>query len=92
MWHVQIASGACGTVLTVPLDDLPGWLSAWCVDQLGDEPVGVLFGRTDRRLSGCPVQSRLPQTAVRVLLGAIALALAVVYLVPSVSSTAGMAR
>ena len=24
-------------------DDLPGWLPAWCVDQLGDEPVSVLF-------------------------------------------------
>jgi len=35
--------GAHGTVLTVPLDDLPDWLPAWCVDQLGDEPVGVLF-------------------------------------------------
>ncbi|KAB8188810.1 phosphotransferase [Nonomuraea phyllanthi] len=27
----------------MPLDDLPGWLPVWCVDQLGDEPVGVLF-------------------------------------------------
>jgi len=27
------------------VDDLPGWLPAWCVDQLGDEPVGVLFER-----------------------------------------------
>jgi hypothetical protein len=35
--------GAHGIVLTVPLDDLPDWLPAWCVDQLGDEPVGVLF-------------------------------------------------
>ena len=25
------------------LDDLPDWLPAWCVDQLGDKPVGVLF-------------------------------------------------
>ncbi|WP_433260096.1 hypothetical protein ACQPZF_23080 [Actinosynnema sp. CS-041913] len=25
------------------LDDLPAWLPAWCVDRLGDEPVGVLF-------------------------------------------------
>ena len=25
------------------LGDLPGWLPAWCLDQLGDEPVGVLF-------------------------------------------------
>ena len=31
------------TILTMPLDDLPGWLPAWCVDQLGDEPVSVLF-------------------------------------------------
>jgi hypothetical protein len=35
--------GAHGTVLTMPLDDLPDWLPAWCVDQLGDEPVSVLF-------------------------------------------------
>ena len=27
----------------MPLDDLPDWLPAWCVDQLGDEPVSVLF-------------------------------------------------
>jgi hypothetical protein len=27
------------------LDDLPGWLAAWCVDQLGHEPVSVLFER-----------------------------------------------
>ena len=27
----------------MPLEDLPGWLPAWCVDRLGDEPVGVLF-------------------------------------------------
>jgi hypothetical protein len=25
------------------LDDLPDWLSAWCLDHLGGEPVGVLF-------------------------------------------------
>jgi hypothetical protein len=25
------------------LDDLPDWLPDWCVDQLGDEPVSVLF-------------------------------------------------
>ncbi|MBF6328061.1 phosphotransferase [Nocardia transvalensis] len=25
--------------------ELPDWLPAWCVDQLGDEPVGVLFER-----------------------------------------------
>jgi len=25
------------------LDGLPGWLPAWCADQLGAEPVGVLF-------------------------------------------------
>jgi hypothetical protein len=35
--------GGRGTVLTVPLDGLPDWLAAWCVDRLGDEPVGVLF-------------------------------------------------
>jgi hypothetical protein len=33
-----------GTVVPVPLDDLPDWLPAWCVDHLGDEPAGVLFG------------------------------------------------
>src|SRR5215218_2807292 len=27
----------------MPLDDLPDWLPARCVDQLGDEPVSVLF-------------------------------------------------
>lgn len=27
------------------LDDLPGWLVDWCVDQLGNEPVSVLFER-----------------------------------------------
>jgi Phosphotransferase enzyme family len=35
--------GAHGTVLTMPMDALPDWLPAWCVDQLGDEPVSVLF-------------------------------------------------
>jgi hypothetical protein len=29
--------------LIVPLDDLPDWLSGWCLDHLGSEPVGVLF-------------------------------------------------
>ena len=37
------ASGAYGTVLIVPLDDLPDWLPAWCLDHLGGEPAGVLF-------------------------------------------------
>jgi hypothetical protein len=37
------APGACGTVLTVPLEDLPAWLPAWCLNHLGGEPVGVLF-------------------------------------------------
>jgi hypothetical protein len=44
--HVQVASavfGAPATILTMPLDDLPDWLPAWCMDQLGDEPVSVLF-------------------------------------------------
>jgi hypothetical protein len=27
----------------VPLDDLPDWLPAWCLDHLGGEPSGVLF-------------------------------------------------
>ena len=30
-------------MLSVPWDDLPGWLPAWCLDHLGREPVGVLF-------------------------------------------------
>jgi hypothetical protein len=34
---------ACGTVLSVPLDELPDWLPAWCRDHLGGEPAGVLF-------------------------------------------------
>ena len=44
--QANLASGAFGvygTVLSVPLDDLPDWLPAWCRAQLGDEPVGVLF-------------------------------------------------
>jgi hypothetical protein len=32
-----------GTVPVVPWDDLPDWLPAWCLDQLGGEPVDVLF-------------------------------------------------
>jgi hypothetical protein len=39
------AFGAYGTVLSVPLDDLPDWLPAWCLDHLGGEPAGVLFQR-----------------------------------------------
>jgi hypothetical protein len=27
----------------MPLDDLPDWLPAWCLDQLGGEPSAVLF-------------------------------------------------
>ncbi|TYB57461.1 phosphotransferase [Nonomuraea sp. PA05] len=27
----------------MPLDELPEWLPAWCLDQLGGEPAGVLF-------------------------------------------------
>ncbi|MBV9452351.1 MAG: hypothetical protein JO345_41340 [Streptosporangiaceae bacterium] len=27
----------------MPLDGLPDWLPAWCVDHLGSEPAGVLF-------------------------------------------------
>ena len=37
------AFGAHGTVLTVPLDGLPDWLPAWCLDHLGGEPADVLF-------------------------------------------------
>jgi hypothetical protein len=35
--------GGYGTVLIVPLDDLPDWLPAWCLDHLGGEPCDVLF-------------------------------------------------
>ncbi|MFI6485125.1 phosphotransferase [Nonomuraea sp. NPDC050663] len=27
----------------MPIDDLPDWLSAWCLDHLGDQPADVLF-------------------------------------------------
>jgi hypothetical protein len=37
------ASGAYGTVMPVPLEDLPDWLPAWCVDHVGGEPADVLF-------------------------------------------------
>ena len=37
------AFGRHGTVLIVPLDDLPDWLPAWCRDHLGSEPARVLF-------------------------------------------------
>jgi hypothetical protein len=36
-------AGAYDTVLIVPLDDLPDWLPAWCLDHLGGEPSDVLF-------------------------------------------------
>jgi hypothetical protein len=36
-------SGCSGTVLTVPLEDLPDWLPAWCLEHLGGEPADVLF-------------------------------------------------
>ena len=45
-WQANLASGAfgaSGTVVTMPLDDLPDWLPAWCLDHLGGEPAGVLF-------------------------------------------------
>lgn len=32
-----------GTILIVPLDDLPNWLPAWCRNHLGGVPVDVLF-------------------------------------------------
>ncbi len=31
--------------LTVPPDDLPGWLPVWCTDVLGSAPVAVVFAR-----------------------------------------------
>jgi hypothetical protein len=34
---------AHGTVVTVPLEEMPDWLPAWCLDHLGAAPVGVLF-------------------------------------------------
>jgi hypothetical protein len=37
------AFGAYGTVVIVPLGDLPGWLPAWCLEHLGGEPADVLF-------------------------------------------------
>jgi hypothetical protein len=37
------AQAAYGTVLAVPLDELPDWLPAWCLEHLGAEPAGVLF-------------------------------------------------
>ena len=39
----MIGAKACGTVLVVPLDNLPDWLPAWCLHHLGDEPAGTLF-------------------------------------------------
>jgi len=39
------AFGAYGTVVIVPLGDLPDWLPAWCLEHLGGEPAGVLFQR-----------------------------------------------
>src|SRR5215469_1827136 len=44
--RANLASGAFGvygTVLSVPLHDLPDWLPPWCLDHLGDEPADVLF-------------------------------------------------
>jgi hypothetical protein len=37
------APGACGNILSVPLDELPDWLPVWCLDYLGGEPASVLF-------------------------------------------------
>jgi hypothetical protein len=34
-----------GRVVGVSLDGLPDWLSDWCLDQLGDLPVSLLFER-----------------------------------------------
>jgi hypothetical protein len=39
------ASAAQGTVLIVPLDDLPDWLPGWCSDHLGGGPADALFRR-----------------------------------------------
>jgi hypothetical protein len=35
--------GPCDTVLTVAWGDLPDWLSAWCLEHLGGEPVELLI-------------------------------------------------
>ena len=40
---VRDDSRPAGTIFIVPLDDHPEWLSAWCRDHLGGEPVDVLF-------------------------------------------------
>jgi hypothetical protein len=43
-WEVGVAAfGAHGKVVSVSLNDLPDWLPAWCLDQLGCEPVDVVF-------------------------------------------------
>ena len=45
-WARRQSSGAFGrhgTVLTVPLGDLPEWVPSWCLDHLGSEPSDVLF-------------------------------------------------
>jgi hypothetical protein len=53
------AFGVHGTVRSVPLDELPDWLPAWCRDHLGGEPAGVLFQSQQvsmvfgLRLAGC---------------------------------------
>ena len=31
-------------MLTVAVDDLPGWWPDWCLNHLGVEPADVLFG------------------------------------------------
>jgi hypothetical protein len=35
--------GVFGTVMSVPLNELPHWLPAWCLDHLGGGPADVLF-------------------------------------------------
>ena len=39
----QVPLLAYGTVLTVPLEDLPDWFPAWSLDHLGGEPCDVLL-------------------------------------------------
>jgi len=37
-----IGTRSQGTIVTMPLDDLPEWLPPWCLEYLGSEPADVL--------------------------------------------------
>jgi hypothetical protein len=61
-----VRSAPCGTVLTVRLDDLPGWLPAWCLDRWGGEPVGSLSVHAEEfRPGGQVLHGDSPEAAVR---------------------------